>query len=120
MILKFLSLSSFTGPRSPADKNRKQQILRYHATIRHEVQQDIQRLFARVETAADGVEDGVYSFPADGGREVMWEHALASAKHMLAMIPPYPAWYDSPRDDWLAPGYWDALAKDELGVCATA
>ncbi len=56
-------------------------------------------------------EIGLYDYPNSGGSEFMWDNALAAAKHMMDMIPPYPAWYSSECDDWHQPGYWAAIRE---------
>eukprot|EP00286_Rhodomonas_abbreviata_P027367 CAMPEP_0181314524 /NCGR_PEP_ID=MMETSP1101-20121128/14868_1 /TAXON_ID=46948 /ORGANISM="Rhodomonas abbreviata, Strain Caron Lab Isolate" /LENGTH=140 /DNA_ID=CAMNT_0023421631 /DNA_START=9 /DNA_END=431 /DNA_ORIENTATION=- len=89
--------------------------LKLHITIRMEVQHDVNRLFDRVQALAklsvSGSDGSVLHNRDDADVAVtLWQHALMSAKSMMLMIPPFPAWLPNSQDDaWRSDEFWDSL-----------
>jgi len=64
-----------------------------HQHLRAEVLKDVERLFNRVKLQSRMVKLGVYSWPTPGGEEEAWESYFRLVNEMVAMVPPYPAWF---------------------------
>jgi hypothetical protein len=68
-----------------------------HQHLRAEVLKDVERLFKRVKLQSRMVQLGVYSWPTPEGEEAAWESYFRVVNEMVAMVPPYPAWFHSIR-----------------------
>mgnify|MGYP003684824451 CR=1 FL=1 len=87
-------------------ENRQLEIA-HHKKVREEVQGDILKMFARVDTVCTWVRLQQFSFPNDEGEEFLWRNALTAARCMMEMIPPVPDGSDAGVEEWRESSFWN-------------